>query len=72
MGLFDPDRLPACYDPFAWGGALRLEAHRLELEAYASALNPVAVLINQAMNLRPYDLRRLKAEDVSQLKELRL
>jgi adenine-specific DNA methylase len=44
----------------------------LELEAYASDLNPVTVLINQAMNLRPYDLRRLKAEDVSQLKELRL
>jgi putative DNA methylase len=30
-------------------GALPLEAQRLGLEAYASDLNPVAVLINKAM-----------------------
>ena len=48
-GLFDPDRLPAFHDPFAGGGALPLEAQRLGLEAYASDLNPVAVLINKAM-----------------------
>ena len=47
--LFDPDRLPAFHDPFAGGGALPLEAQRLGLEAYASELNPVAVLINKAM-----------------------
>ena len=47
--LFDPDRLPAFHDPFAGGGALPLEAHRLGLEAHASDLNPVAVLINKAM-----------------------
>ena len=47
--LFDPDRLPAFHDPFAGGGALPLEAQRLGLEAYASDLNPVAVLINKAM-----------------------
>ncbi|WP_328984638.1 DUF1156 domain-containing protein [Thiorhodovibrio winogradskyi] len=47
--LFDPERLPAFHDPFAGGGALPLEAQRLRLEAYASDLNPVAVLINKAM-----------------------
>lgn len=43
------ERLPAFHDPFAGGGALPLEAQRLGLEAYASDLNPVAVLINKAM-----------------------
>lgn len=47
--LFDRDRLPAFHDPFAGGGSLPLEAQRLGLEAYASDLNPVAVLINKAM-----------------------
>ncbi|GAB4208273.1 MAG: DUF1156 domain-containing protein [Tibeticola sp.] len=47
--LFRRDRLPAFHDPFAGGGALPLEAQRLGLEAYASDLNPVAVLINKAM-----------------------
>ena len=47
--LFDPGRLPAFHDPFAGGGALPLEAQRLGLEAHASDLNPVAVLINKAM-----------------------
>lgn len=47
--LFDPDKLPAFHDPFAGGGAIPLEAQRLGLEAFASDLNPVAVLINKAM-----------------------
>ena len=47
--LFDRNKLPAFHDPFAGGGALPLEAQRLGLEAYASDLNPVAVLINKAM-----------------------
>jgi putative DNA methylase len=47
--LFNPEKLPALHDPFAGGGAIPLEAHRLGLEAYASDLNPVAVLINKAM-----------------------
>jgi len=47
--LFNPDKLPAFHDPFAGGGALPLEAQRLGLQAYASDLNPVAVLINKAM-----------------------
>jgi len=47
--LFNPEKLPAFHDPFAGGGAIPLEAQRLGLEAYASDLNPVAVLINKAM-----------------------
>jgi len=47
--LFNRHILPAFHDPFAGGGALPLEAQRLGLEAYASDLNPVAVLINKAM-----------------------
>jgi len=45
--LFNPERLPPLHDPFAGGGAIPLEAQRLGLEAYASDLNPVAVLINK-------------------------
>lgn len=47
--LFNPEKMPAFHDPFAGGGAIPLEAQRLGLEAYASDLNPVAVLINKAM-----------------------
>ena len=47
--LFDPENPPAFHDPFAGGGALPLEAQRLGMEAHASDLNPVAVLINKAM-----------------------
>ena len=46
--LFDRKKLPAFHDPFAGDGALPLEAQRLGLEAHASDLNPVAVLINKA------------------------
>jgi putative DNA methylase len=47
--LFNPDKMPGLHDPFAGGGAIPLEAQRLGLEAFASDLNPVAVLINKAM-----------------------
>ena len=40
---------PPILDPFAGGGSIPLEAQRLGLEAHASDLNPVAVLINKAM-----------------------
>jgi putative DNA methylase len=40
---------PAILDPFAGGGSIPLEAQRLGLEAHASDLNPVAVLINKAL-----------------------
>ena len=46
---FDPEKLPAFHDPFAGGGSIPLEAQRRGLEAHASDLNPVAVLINKAM-----------------------
>ncbi|MCV7506295.1 DUF1156 domain-containing protein [Micrococcus luteus] len=39
---------PAILDPFAGGGTIPLEAQRLGIEAHASDLNPVAVLINKA------------------------
>ena len=41
--------LPPVLDPFAGGGSIPLEAQRLGLEARASDLNPVAVLINKAL-----------------------
>jgi putative DNA methylase len=47
--LFNKAKMPGLHDPFAGGGAIPLEAQRLGLEAYASDLNPVAVLINKAM-----------------------
>src|SRR5450759_4032850 len=42
-------KLPVVLDPFAGGGSIPLEAQRLGLEAHASDLNPVAVLINKAL-----------------------
>ena len=54
VDLFDRHTRPAFHDPFAGGGALPLDAQRLGLEAHASDLNPVAVLINKAMiEIRP-------------------
>ena len=47
--LFNPEKIPAIHDPFAGGGSIPLEAQRLGLEAWASDLNPVSVLINKAM-----------------------
>ena len=47
--LFNPEKMPGLHDPFAGGGSIPLEAQRLGLEAFASDLNPVAVLINKAM-----------------------
>lgn len=41
--------LPPVLDPFAGGGAIPLEAQRLGLEAHASDLNPLAVLINKSL-----------------------
>lgn len=40
---------PPVLDPFCGGGSIPLEAQRLGLEAHASDLNPVAVLINKAL-----------------------
>lgn len=41
--------LPYVLDPFCGGGSIPLEAQRLGLRAYASDLNPVAVLLTKAL-----------------------
>lgn len=41
--------LPPVLDPFCGGGSIPLEAQRLGLEAHASDLNPVAVLVTKAL-----------------------
>lgn len=77
--LFDSEKIPGLHDPFAGGGAIPLEAQRLGLEAYASDLNPVAVLINKAMieippkfaglspvGPLPVDKKKSKTEDKKQ------
>lgn len=43
------DETPLVVDPFAGGGSIPLEALRLGCDAFASDLNPVAVLINKVM-----------------------
>jgi putative DNA methylase len=43
------EHAPPVLDPFCGGGSIPLEAQRLGLEAHASDLNPVAVLITKAM-----------------------
>jgi putative DNA methylase len=64
---------PPVYDPFAGGGSIPLEAQRLGLEAHASDLNPVAVLINKALieipprfanmpPVNPFDRNQIGAE----------
>lgn len=50
--------LPAILDPFAGGATIPLEAQRLGLEAHASDLNPVAVMINRALVDAPARFRR--------------
>jgi len=47
--LATSDNPPPLLDPFAGGGSIPLEAQRLGLEAHASDLNPVAVMINKAL-----------------------
>lgn len=43
------DEFPLVVDPFSGGGSIPLEASRLECEAFASDLNPVACLILKVM-----------------------
>jgi len=43
----EPGTRPLVIDPFAGGGAIPLEALRLGADAFASDLNPVAVLLNK-------------------------
>jgi putative DNA methylase len=44
---------PKVLDPFAGGGSIPLEALRLGCETYASDLNPIAVLLNNAILVIP-------------------
>ena len=44
-----PGTRPLVVDPFAGGGAIPLEALRIGADAFASDLNPVAVLLNKVV-----------------------
>lgn len=46
---YNNNELPPVIDPFAGGGAIPLEAQRLGLEAHASDLNPLSVLLNKSL-----------------------
>lgn len=43
------DSMPLVVDPFAGGGSIPLEALRVGADAFASDLNPIAVLLNKVM-----------------------
>jgi adenine-specific DNA methylase len=45
----EPGTRPLVIDPFAGGGAIPLEALRVGADAFASDLNPVAVLLNKVV-----------------------
>src|SRR5579884_761908 len=49
VNAFLAEYAPPVLDPFCGGGSIPLEAQRLGLRAYASDLNPVAVLITKAL-----------------------
>jgi putative DNA methylase len=49
VNRFLAEYAPPVLDPFCGGGSIPLEAQRLGLRAYASDLNPVAVLITKAL-----------------------
>jgi putative DNA methylase len=49
VNSFLAEYAPPVLDPFCGGGSIPLEAQRLGLRAYASDLNPVAVLITKAL-----------------------
>src|SRR5690606_25440299 len=69
--LFNPDKLPDFYDPFGGSGAIPLEAQRLGIDARASDLNPVAVLINKAMiEIPPKFAGRAPVGPIPQAKEV--
>src|SRR5712692_4047816 len=49
VNAFLAEHAPPVLDPFCGGGSIPLEAQRLGLRAFASDLNPVAVLITKAL-----------------------
>ncbi|WP_442483356.1 DUF1156 domain-containing protein [Aeoliella sp. SH292] len=70
--LFNPDALPEVHDPFAGGGTIPLEAQRLGIEAFATDLNPVAVLINKALVEVPPKFKDRPPVNPDAIKERRL
>ena len=63
-------KAPPVLDPFAGGGTIPLEAQRLGLRAYASDLNPVAVLINKALIEIPPQFANMPPIHPSRRKEI--
>ena len=57
---FKVEEIPWVHDPFAGGGSIPLEAQRLGLNALASDLNPVSVLINKALIEYPHKFSGMK------------
>ena len=49
VNAFLAEYAPPVLDPFCGGGSIPLEAQQPGLQAYASDLNPVAVLITKAL-----------------------
>lgn len=47
--VFPESDRPLVFDPFAGGGAIPVEALRVGADAYASDLNPIAVLLNKVV-----------------------
>src|SRR5512136_3127928 len=45
----EPGTRPLVVDPFAGGGSIPLEALRIGADAYASDLNPIAILLNKVL-----------------------
>jgi adenine-specific DNA methylase len=45
----EPGTRPLVLDPFAGGGSIPLEALRIDADAFASDLNPIAVLLNKVV-----------------------
>lgn len=69
VGRGGADR-PLIVDPFAGGGALPLEAHRLGADVFASDLNPVAVILNRVLLEHAANVPRLSKELENRGKEL--
>ena len=59
-----PGTRPLIVDPFAGGGSIPLEALRVGADAFASDLNPVAVLLNKVVLEYVPKYGRLLAEEV--------
>ena len=58
--LYNKNKLPPFWDPFAGSGSIPLSGQWLGLESFATDLNPVAVLINKAILEIPYKFFNFK------------